>query len=660
MRSERKRDRSSPPPAPFDATATLRGLRASASASAALQRTRPLVGRLGLRWIAAAAGVVALIVALGFAFAGSPERLATGVHVAGVDVGGLKPDDARALLERRAARLAHVPVTFRAASSHVRLTPAQLGVEVDWEDAVEAARHETDGFGPVGGLRRLETRVFGAEISPPATVSDPVLRFVIARISRRVGRHARDAAVVLHGLRPVVTPARRGRALDGKAAERGIVHALTSLARSGPVVLPVRVVEPRVRPPDLRAALSDARAAVSGPVRLQLGPTRWRLPRWRVAEVLALPHGGSRELRVGGPGAERVFSRLARRIEHRPHDAEFVASASGAVTVRPASAGLALDEDATGQALLEAATSPDGRRLAHVVVRRKPPGLTTREARALDITRVLSSYTTAYAGTADRIHNLQLAVSLLDGTVVQPGREFSLNRAVGRRTAARGFRSAPVIIDDEYKEDVGGGVSQVGTTAFNAAWEAGLKIVERNPHSLYIGRYPLGRDATVNYPDLDLRFLNDTGRPLVVRGFSTAVGIAIAIYGSPTGRRVVSEAGPLEVTGAVPVETVRDATLTVGTRIVEATGAPPTSVTVQRTVYGRGDRVLYRESWRTSYRGEASVVRVGTKPKPTPPPAPKKEPEPKKTETAKGQTTPTPTGTTPTPPPPSPPPSPQP
>ena len=127
----------------------------------------------------------------------------------------------------------------------------------------------------------------------------------------------------------------------------------------------------------------------------------------------------------------------------------------------------------------------------------------------MGIERRLSSYTTLYAGTPGPITNLQLGVSLVNGAWSPPAAR-SLNDRVGERTIERGFRPAPVIIKDEYDEDVGGGAPQVATTVFNAAWEVGLKIVERNLHSLYISRYQLGRDATVNYPDLDPKFVNDT------------------------------------------------------------------------------------------------------------------------------------------------------
>ena len=175
----------------------------------------------------------------------------------------------------------------------------------------------------------------------------------------------------------------------------------------------------------------------------------------------------------------------------------------------PARDGLELNVPQAARAILRAATRPTNR-VAQLTVARALPERTTAEALAMGIDTRMSSYKTYYSGTADRITNLQLGVRALDGTLVAPGGTFSLNEAIGERTVERGFRSAPVIIGNEYAEEVGGGTSQVATTAFNAAWEAGLRITERHPHSLYISRYQLGRDATVYWPSLDLKFVNDT------------------------------------------------------------------------------------------------------------------------------------------------------
>ena len=323
-----------------------------------------------------------------------------------------------------------------------------------------------------------------------------------------------------------------------------------------------------MRAGDLQPALVRARRAVSAPIRLEQGETWWRLRPRRIAQLLSLPHDGSTDVEIGGPGAERWFARFGKTVGRPPTDARFVVAAGGSVAILPHKQGVQLDVERTRAELLRAVLAPR-RRVANVSVTTKAPEFTTAEARALGISTVLASFSTFYSGTADRIRNLQLAVSLLDGTLVAPGQDFSLNEAVGPRTLERGFRVAPVIIGGEYEEDVGGGVSQVATTVFNAAWEAGLKLVARAPHSLYISRYPLGRDATVNYPDLDLKFRNDTGRWLVVLGASGRDGIAITIAGAPTGRRVESSAGPLEVTGPVPIQRVPDPELLVGSKVVE-------------------------------------------------------------------------------------------
>jgi vancomycin resistance protein YoaR len=573
-------------------------------------------------WVAAAIAVIAAAAALvGAAFSGSPTRLPDGVRVAGVDVGEMTPGAAQELLERRAAALERVPVTFFVAERRWRITPRRLGVEANWAAAVDAARRQGDGFGPFRGLRRVKVRVFGADISPPATVYEPALDYQLQQLAAEIDRAHRETAIVLNGLEPILVPGRAGRRLVRARAAETIVDALASLSRR-PTPLPVRVVTPEVTPAELRRALVQARLAISAPVRLRLGDRYWRLRPKGVARLLSLPHDGSRTVEIAGPGADAFFERFAKRVDRAPVDAGFRLAGGGAVEVVPAKTGRRLDAVATSRAIRRAALSRTNR-VARVFVVRAQPELSTSRARAMGITRVLGGFTTAYAGTADRIHNLQLGADLIDGALVPPGATFSLNERVGERTLERGFRPAPVIVDGEYREGVGGGVSQVATTVFNAAWEAGLKIVERNPHSLYISRYPLGRDATVNYPDLDLKFRNDTPRWLRLFGWSGSGGITIAIAGAPTGRRVVSEAGELVVTGPVPVKRVPDPTLEVGKKIVEQEGTAPTAVTVTRTVYRANGSVLYDETWRTSYRGEKRVVRVGTKKPPRKPkPAP--------------------------------------
>ena len=574
----------------------------------------------------ALAVAIAVTVGAGAVFAGSGQRIADGVRVAGVDVGGLTVAGAEKLLAERAAGLRSVPVVFTVGERRFPLTPRELDVRVDWGRTAEAAREAGDGPFPFRGLKRIKVRLFGVDVEPRADLYDAALDFRLGEIEREVSVQPREAALVLRGLRPAVVPSRVGRKLDLESAERRVAFALAGFSRA-PVPLPVAELRPRVETRDLAPVVGQVHTALSGPVQFGHEDTHWRIRPRELATLLLLPAGGREELRIGGPAARRYFHRLSRAVDRVPRDADFVAEGAR-VRLVPAAVGRRLDVPATADELLAAALSSEDRD-AKLVVLPLAPNLTTDEARRFGITRVLGSFATPYSGTADRIRNLRLAVSLLDRTLIGPGKRFSFNHTVGPRTRSRGFRPAPVIRNGKYEEGVGGGVSQVATTVFNAAWEAGLKITARAAHDLYISRYPLGRDATVNYPDLDLRFVNDTRNSLFVDATAGETGISVAIYGAPTGRRVVSRAEKLLETAPPPLQKVLDPTLYEGDRIVVDDGEPARSITVTRTVY-TGDRVLYRETWTTHYRAEPRIVRVGTlaRPSPPPPPSPAAPPPP--------------------------------
>ncbi len=577
---------------------------------------------------------------MGVGFAGSPETIADGVHIAGVDVGGLTPTEARRLLERKASRLGSKPVVFTAGSHTWRILPSRLGVQVNWAAAVDAARREGDGFGPVRGFRRIGMRVFGADVTPSTRVWNQALAYQLRLIRHSIDRPHRDAAVELRGLSPVIVHEQAGRTLDRSAAGSRIVRALASFERT-PVILPVRVDRPRVTRTDLLPVAAQVRRAVSAPVRLALGETRWVVPRWRVAKLLLLPRGGSHTLAIAGPGADRYFTHLSRRVGHPPRNADFAVTSVG-IRIVPDRDGMVVDVEATRRALLSAALAPSARTATVTVVRRRA-SRTTAKARAMGIRGTVSSYETIYGGDTNRIHNVQLVAHLIDRKLIPPGATFSFNQTTGERTADKGFLEAPVIINGELQTGLGGGICQVSTTVFNAAYEAGLDITARTNHSLYISHYPLARDATVNYPDTDLRFVNDTPHWLLVRTFVGASSLVVNLYGTPVRRRIVSSTAPLIETGPTPVTKIGDPTLYVGETVTDSVGSPPRTTSVRRLVYTRAGKLLHNDLWSSYYRGEPTVIRSGTKLRPKPKPA-----EPKATTTATTTTTTTTTETAPT------------
>jgi vancomycin resistance protein YoaR len=234
----------------------------------------------------------------------------------------------------------------------------------------------------------------------------------------------------------------------------------------------------------------------------------------------------------------------------------------------------------------------------------------------MGITGLVSSYETIYGGDSNRRHNVQLVAHLVDKHLIAPGQEFSFNRTTGERTAAKGFLEAPVIINGELQTGLGGGVCQVSTTVFNAAFEAGLSITSRTNHALYISHYPLGRDATVDYPGIDLRFMNDTGHWLLLRTFVGESSLVVNLYGVPTHRRVEVESAPLRVVAPPPVERIADPALGPGEEVVEEYGLPAQATSVRRRVFSPSGKLMYDTTWSSSYRAEPRVIRFGVKPAP--------------------------------------------
>jgi vancomycin resistance protein YoaR len=568
--------------------------------------------------VIAVAGVV-----LGLVFAGSPTTIADGVRVDGVDIGGLRVSQARDLLEGKAAALSSRPVVFTGGGRRFAIRPAELGVQSDWVAAVDDAKRQGSGFAPLRGYKRLGVDVFGADVTPSTSVLTGALQYELTRIAAKVDRVPKNASLTFRGSQIVLVPARTGVRLDRVAAATLIVHQLATLARTAqPVQLPTLVAVPRVRAAALRAAARQVRVALSAPVQLVVGSEHLVLTPAQLAPLLALPSGGSSALAIGGPAADAWLRRLGTRVQKPPKDATFVVDGSSVRIVhdRP---GVRLDAVRAANVVLAAALRRlPSRRVAQLPVETAPAQVTEASARAMGITGLVSTFTTVYGGVPNRIHNVQLVARLVDDKLIAPGTEFSFNKTTGERTAAKGFLVAPVIVNGEVTTGLGGGVCQVSTTVFNAAFEAGLKITDRTNHALYISHYPQGRDATVDYPDVDLRFVNDTGHWLLLRTFVGSSSLTVSLYGTPTGRRVESTTAPLVVHGKVQVKKTVDPTLKPGEQVIDDPGEPAMTTSVTRDVYAKNGKLLYHDVFYSSYRAAPELLRVGPKKKKAKKPAP--------------------------------------
>ncbi|HET9999242.1 MAG TPA: VanW family protein [Nocardioides sp.] len=472
---------------------------------------KPQRERAGARVVLVMLLVLALMLGVGYlaAYAAAQDKTPRGTEVADVPVGGQTLADAAATLRSGLAPRAEAPITIRIDSAvggeELTATPADLGLGVDYVASVREAGAGRS-WDPVW-LWNYYTG--GTELDPVVTVSDMTMTDYLTSLAERVGRPARDGRVRFQGTRVRVDQPKPGRSIDPVQAREAITAAY--LADDPTAVLDLVAAQPVIDDADVRAAVNDvANPAVSGPVTLVFGDSRVRLqPRDFAAALSFRAEGGALRLHVDRRNLLRLVEQMVAADGGTPVDAT-VALVDGKPEVVPAKPGITFEPAEVTAAFTAALTRPEGEREATVSAQVEEAAFSTADAKALEIKEQVSTFTTYFPYADYRNTNIGRAMELINGTVLKPGETFSLNDTVGERTPENGFVKGFIIEDGIFKEDYGGGVSQSATTTFNAAFFAGLEDVEHKPHSFYIDRYPVGREATVAWPTVDLKFTNNT------------------------------------------------------------------------------------------------------------------------------------------------------
>ncbi|GGO89438.1 vanomycin resistance protein VanB [Nocardioides phosphati] len=435
------------------------------------------------------------------AWAFAADRLPRGATVAGVEVGGLSPAAAKARLEKEFAN--HDTIAVSVGGARESLTAGQLGLHFDAAATVAEA-----GGGRSFDPRRLWDYYAGVdEVAPVVNIDGATLEQAVSGLEQRHGRPAREGAVRFTGGVAKAVPARTGLGLDRETTRAALEAAYVAGA---PATLALTDVQPQVTDAETAAALeSFARPAMSAPVTLRFDDQRVVLKPQDFAPALSMvaqdgelvPHLSAKRLRT------IVDAHLGDAGKAVDATVKLVGGVPRVVPGRP---GVTYDPRDVSGRFLDLVVRPGSDRTLDVRAKVAKPKVTTADARKWGIKEKVSTFTTYYPHTDYRNINIPRALSLIDGTVLAPGDTFSLNGTVGQRTKANGFVEGYVIDGGEITTALGGGVSQVATTTFNAAFFAGLKDIEHKPHSLYFDRYPVGREATVAWPTVDLKFQNDT------------------------------------------------------------------------------------------------------------------------------------------------------
>ncbi|MCL6615066.1 MAG: VanW family protein, partial [Firmicutes bacterium] len=234
---------------------------------------------------------------------------------------------------------------------------------------------------------------------------------------------------------------------------------------------------------------------------------------------------------------------MEQEVNLPPIDARASVDLTGTLRFSPSRKGRALDRHRL-RVLLEESFFRPGEAQYQLPLKELKPSFSEEEIARWPLDQVLGFYVTKFdPADTQRTHNLRLAAAAIDGVVVGAGQEFSFNHFVGPRAPEKGYLEAPVLHQNRLVLGMGGGVCQVSSTLFRAAYFAGLPIVERRHHSYQVGYYrPTGLDATVYAPTQDFRFKNDTPGHLLILTEIRGYNLIFRLFG--TKDRSVEWSGP--------------------------------------------------------------------------------------------------------------------
>jgi vancomycin resistance protein YoaR len=308
-----------------------------------------------------------------------------------------------------------------------------------------------------------------------------------------------------------------------------------------------------------------------------------------------------------------VASEYREAIEQPARNAEFVLQADESVIILGSRPETLFDADLIAETVY--ATALSGEEVAEFPFGiGEQPRFSTEDAEAMGPIKRVSAWTTEYPSGQPRVTNIHTIADAVDGAVIWPGEEWSLNVHVGPRTVAKGYVEAPMIADGEFVDSVGGGVSQFATTFYNAVFYGCYEDVEHQPHSLYFSKYPEVIEATMGYPNPDVKFRNNTEAPVIIRTAYTSSVITVLFYGNNGGKECSAEWG--EHTNEEEYETVyvenEDPEITVNPdeEVRIQTGKDGFTTSVTRIITHPDGTVEREQTWTWRYRTQDEKIAV--------------------------------------------------
>ena len=475
-----------------------------------------------------------------------------GVELDGVDVGGMTRDELERRIRTIAEDFADTAVAVNGGDQKLDTTAGKLGLELDVTATADAAMAAgRNDPGPVAPLRWIKAVLVG--------------RPVAIRLSLARGEAIRELER-LEGDRRTEPTEPRLEVQDGKvtalAGQPGggldLDDALNSLPRQvvdleAPLIVGASPARIPTRISDAAATMLAARAneITAQPMELKIGEKAVAVDgaAFRPGFSLLLD-GETPTLQLDPTLVAKVLAQVA-PVGFNPTGATFRLENGQMQPVAGHDAVICCTDEAPK---LIVAALLAGERSVTLPTKTISAADGVAFASSLGVKEPVGEFTTRHPAGQPRVKNIHRIADLVRGAIIPAGGTFSINEFVGRRTAEKGFVSAPVIDEGQFKDDIGGGVSQFATTLFNAAFFAGLDIPEHKAHSIYISRYPFGREATLAYPSVDLKIRNNSPYGVVIWPTYTNGSITVQLWstrfaiGAQSGQNKKSGCGKVTVT----------------------------------------------------------------------------------------------------------------
>lgn len=513
-----------------------------------------------------------------------------------------------------AQRLNERPVRVSLEGLVFRFDPKQIGAKVDVRSTASEVLSAGREHGLLAELSWWVARFFSSHrVAPRVEYDTKKLEQLITEWEQAaISDPPAPGEIRSQGGRLVMEEPRVGRRIDRQRLRHELPHVLgRSVQRS--LELGTERVKPALNKQHVQEALQRAQHIVRAPVQLVSldGKLVVNLTRSELVGAIrsrARPNPARLEIVFDADAVAAAIAPDKQRLETEPKNASFRVDKNDRVSIVPGRPGIRLDSAAVAEALMHAVLAKE-----HVgelpVDRDARPSFTTEDARALNIMELVGRFSTRHACCQPRVQNIHRIADLLDGTLVKPGEVFSVNEKVGPRTTANGFVPAPTIVEGDMEDTVGGGVSQFATTLFNALLHAGYDIIERQPHSYWFPRYPMGHEATLSYPKPDIIFKNDTASGLLIETDYTDTRITVKLFGNKEGRKVKTTVSGRQDIIDPPVELVPDRSMEPDEEKTLEAGMIGWSVIAGRTITFK-DNTQKVEKRKVTYMPRVRRVRV--------------------------------------------------